>query len=172
MLTRKLDSFLDSFYESEHSKALLLTGARQVGKTWAVRNLAKREFMHYVEINFVETPEAKDIFTGAQDARQILLRLSAFVRDPLVADKTLILFDEVQECPEVVTQIKFLVDEGSYRYALSGSLLGVELKDLRSEPVGYMDVEGWCCHTRFQCYGTCATIVAEQTEKPFQAVPE
>lgn len=69
-----------------------------------------------------------------------MLRLSALVRDPLVAGKILILFDEVQECPEVVTQIKFLVDEGSYRYALSGSLLGVELKDLRSEPVGYMDV--------------------------------
>lgn len=140
MLTRKLDSFLDSFYESEHSKALLLTGARQVGKTWAVRNLAKRKFKHFVEINFVETPEAKDIFSGAQNAQQILLRLSAFVREPLVVGKTLILFDEVQECPEVVTQIKFLVDEGSYRYALSGSLLGVELKDLRSEPVGYMDV--------------------------------
>ena len=93
MLTRKLDSFLDSFYESEHSKALLLTGARQVGKTWAVRNLAKRKFKHYVEINFVETPEAKDIFSGAQDAQQILLRLSAFVREPLVAGKTLILFD-------------------------------------------------------------------------------
>lgn len=140
MLERKLDSFLDSFFEGEHTKALLLTGARQVGKTWAVRNLAKRRFKHFVEINFVETPDAKDIFLGAQNAQQILLRLSAFIQDPLVAGKTLILFDEVQECPEIVTQIKFLVDEGSYRYALSGSLLGVELKDLRSEPVGYMDV--------------------------------
>lgn len=140
MLERKLDSFLDSFFEGEHNKALLLTGARQVGKTWAVRNLAKRRFKHFVEINFVETPDAKDIFLGAQNAQQILLRLSAFIQDPLVAGKTLILFDEVQECPEIVTQIKFLVDEGSYRYALSGSLLGVELKDLRSEPVGYMDV--------------------------------
>ncbi|MCQ2114809.1 MAG: ATP-binding protein [Bacteroidales bacterium] len=140
MLERKLDSFLDSFFEGEHTKALLLTGARQVGKTWAVRNLAKRRFKHFVEINFVETPDAKDIFLGAQNAQQILLRLSAFIQDPLVVGKTLILFDEVQECPEIVTQIKFLVDEGSYRYALSGSLLGVELKDLRSEPVGYMDV--------------------------------
>jgi len=57
-----------------------------------------------------------------------------------VAGKTLVFFDEVQECPEIVTAIKFLVDERSYRYILSGSLLGVELKDLRSEPVGYMDV--------------------------------
>lgn len=140
MLARKLDSFLDSFYENERHKALLLTGARQVGKTWAVRNLAERKFKHFIEINFVETPAAKDIFIGAQNARQILLRLSAFTTEPLVAGETLILFDEVQECSEIVTQIKFLVDEGSYRYALSGSMLGVELKDVRSEPVGYMDV--------------------------------
>ena len=57
---------------------------------------------------------------------------------PLIKGETLIFFDEVQKCPEMVTAIKFLVDEGSYRYILSGSLLGVELKDLRSEPVGYM----------------------------------
>ena len=54
--------------------------------------------------------------------------------------ETLIFFDEVQECKEIVTAIKFLVDEGSYRYILSGSLLGVELKDIRSVPVGYMTV--------------------------------
>lgn len=71
----------------------------------------------------------------------MLFRLSAFVDKPLVKDKTLIFFDEVQVYPEVVTLIKFLVDDGSYRYVLSGSLLGVELNNLRSEPVGYMDVK-------------------------------
>ena len=64
--------------------------------------------------------------------------ISAFTRKKLVPGKTLIFFDEVQECDEIVTAIKFLVDEGSYRYVMSGSLLGVELKDLRSVPVGYM----------------------------------
>ena len=54
--------------------------------------------------------------------------------------KTIIFFDEVQECPEIVTAVKFLVEEGSYQYLLSGSLLGVELKDIRSVPVGYMDI--------------------------------
>lgn len=95
MLARKLDSFLDSFYENERHKALLLTGARQVGKTWAVRNIADRKFKHFIEINFVETPAAKDIFIGAQNAQQILLRLSAFTTEPLVAGETLILFDDV-----------------------------------------------------------------------------
>jgi len=60
---------------------------------------------------------------------------------PLIKGETLIFFDEVQKCPEIVTAIKFLVDEGSYRYILSGSLLGIELKNLRSEPVGYMGVK-------------------------------
>ena len=67
------------------------------------------------------------------------MRLSAITKKPLVPGKTLIFFDEVQECKEIVTAIKFLVDEGSYKYVMSGSLLGVELDDLRSVPVGYMD---------------------------------
>ena len=140
MIGRKFDSYMDSLYESRN-KALLLTGARQVGKTNAFRRLAQRKFEHYIEINFIETPAAISIFNNAKTAEEILLRLSAFTNQPLVPGKTLILFDEVQKCPECVTMIKFLVDEGSYSYGLTGSLLGVELKDLRSEPVGYMDVK-------------------------------
>ena len=150
MLKRKIDSEIDAFYESTNI-ALMLTGARQVGKTNAFRRLAKRKFEHYVEINFIENAGAKQIFQGSQSAKEILLRLSAFTDEPLVPGKTFILFDEVQRCPECVTQIKFLVDEGSYRYGLTGSLLGVELEDLRekaqekddeaSEPVGYMDIK-------------------------------
>ena len=68
------------------------------------------------------------------------MRLSTFTDVPMVPGKTFILFDEIQDCKECVTQIKFLVDEGSFRYGLTGSLLGVELNDVRSEPVGYMDV--------------------------------
>lgn len=75
------------------------------------------------------------------NSRDILLRLSTVAKQQLIPGKTLIFFDEVQECPELVTAIKFLVEEGSYRYVLSGSLLGVELKSLRSAPVGYMSVK-------------------------------
>lgn len=69
------------------------------------------------------------------------MRLSTITNVPMIKGDTLIFFDEVQECPDIVTAIKFLVDEGSYRYILSGSLLGVELKDIRSVPVGYMGVK-------------------------------
>lgn len=141
MLKRKLDAFLDAFYKADNNKALLLTGARQVGKTVAFRNLAARAFKHFIEINFINTPQAVDIFRDVQDADQILLRLSAFTKEKMVPGETLILFDEVQACPEAVTRIKFLVEDGRFRYGLTGSLLGVELKDLRSEPVGFLDIK-------------------------------
>lgn len=69
-----------------------------------------------------------------------MLRLSALTDVPMISGETLIFFDEVQECPEIVTAIKFLVEDGQYRYILSGSLLGVELKDIRSVPVGYLSI--------------------------------
>lgn len=140
MLKRKIDSYLEQFYERTN-KALLVTGARQTGKSFSIRQYGKTHYENFVEINFVEQPDAAEIIKGAKNSQDILVRLSLLTRTPLVAGKTLVFFDEVQECPEIVTAIKFLVDEGSYRYILSGSLLGVELKDLRSEPVGYMDVK-------------------------------
>ncbi len=139
MLNRKIDGYIRNYYETTHN-ALLVTGARQIGKTFSIREFGK-SFKSFVEINFVENPGAVELFKGAKSSSDILLRLSAFTPIPLIKGETLIFFDEVQECPEIVTAIKFLVDEGSYRYILSGSLLGVELKDLRSEPVGYMGVK-------------------------------
>lgn len=139
MISRYLDKTIENHYVNSKS-ALLLTGARQVGKTIAIRKYAQKAEMELVEINFYEDAEARNIFIGAQNVGDVLLRISAHTRKRLVPGKTLIFFDEVQKYPDVVTWVKFLVDEGSYRYALSGSLLGVELKDIRSIPVGSMDV--------------------------------
>lgn len=137
MVNRKVYHFLREFFTNE-KRALLVTGARQVGKTFAVRKIGKEIFEQLVEINFIEQPDAVELFSHPKSAEEILMRISAFTSKKLVLGKTLIFFDEVQECDEMVTAIKFLVDEGSYRYVMSGSLLGVELKDLRSVPVGYM----------------------------------
>ena len=139
MLRRKIDTFIRNFYKTSRN-ALLVTGARQTGKTYSIRQFGK-SFKSFIEINFVEQPEAIDAFKGARSSRDLLLRLSSLTSVPLIKGETLIFFDEVQLCPDIVTAIKFLVDDGSYRYILSGSLLGVELKDLRSEPVGYMGVK-------------------------------
>ena len=140
MIKRKIDRYLEEYYTST-KKALLITGARQTGKTYSIRHFGKTHFESMVEINFIEMSDAVPVIATAKNSRDLLLRISSLTTQPLIEGKTLIFFDEVQECPEIVTAIKFLVDEGSYRYIMSGSLLGVELKDLRSEPVGYMDVK-------------------------------
>jgi hypothetical protein len=140
MLNRKIYKQLEEYY-TQNKKALLLTGTRQTGKSFSIRHFGTTHFDSFVEINFLENPDAKDIISEAKDSNDILMRLSVLTDKPLIDGKTLIFFDEVQECPGIVTAIKFLVEEGSYQYILSGSLLGVELNDLRSEPVGYMDVK-------------------------------
>lgn len=139
MIPRKIEQRLEAFYKSDNKKALLITGARQVGKTYIIRELGKK-YKSFIEINFLENPNARALFENATDSTDLLLRLSALTTTPLIKGETLIFLDEVQECKEIVTAIKFLVEEGSYRYVLSGSLLGVDLKDIRSVPVGYMDI--------------------------------
>lgn len=140
MLKRKIYSTLQEFYQ-QSNRALLITGARQVGKTFTIRQFGKENFENFVEINFIDMPQATSLVANAQGKKDLLLRLSGLVDEPLAKGKTLIFFDEVQECPEIVTAIKFLVEEGSYRYILSGSLLGVEMHDIRSIPVGYMGIQ-------------------------------
>ena len=119
-------------------KALLISGARQVGKTYAIRHVGRELFEQFVELNFIEQPQLKRIFENPGSISEMLLRLSAFAGVELKPGRTLFFFDEVQECPDMMTALKFLVDEGSYNYVLSGSLLGVQMKDIRSLPVGYL----------------------------------
>ena len=139
MIERKIYNRLRDFFLHDR-RAVLVTGARQIGKTYAIRQVGQACFEHFVEVNFLDRPELVRLLSSAAGTQDLLLRLSGLFGDHLVPGRTLIFFDEVQECREIVTAIKFLVDEGSYRYVMSGSLLGVELKDLRSVPVGYMSV--------------------------------
>jgi hypothetical protein len=139
MIERKIQKRLKQFYEENEKRALLITGARQVGKTFIIREFGK-QYKSFVEINFLENKAARTLFEEAANSEDLLLRISAVTNVPLIPEETLIFLDEVQECKEIVTAVKFLVEEGSYHYILSGSLLGVDLKDIRSVPVGYMDV--------------------------------
>jgi len=139
MLYRKIAPYIEDFFKTSKN-ALLLTGARQTGKTYSARQFGK-QFKNFIELNFVEHPEAIDIFNNVTSADEILLRLSAITTTPMKPGETLIFFDEVQKCNNLITAIKFLVDDGRFRYILSGSLLGVELKDIKSQPVGYMGIK-------------------------------
>lgn len=137
---REIKKSIINFFSTNSKQALMITGARQVGKTYIIREYAKENFENVIEINFYENKDAVDLFSNAKSSADILLRISALTDIPLEPGKTLIFFDEVQECKDLITAIKFLVEEGNYQYILSGSLLGVELKDIRSIPVGYMTI--------------------------------
>lgn len=139
MLKMKITERLERFFSDDGRYALLVDGARQVGKTFIIEDFARRRYENFIEINFVKTPSAKRIFENVEDENDILEKLSTFSRKGLIRGKTLVFLDEVQECPEAVTYIKFLVQDGTCHYILSGSLLGVELKNVRSVPVGFMD---------------------------------
>ena len=137
MLYRKIVKSLENWYNSSHKKAALLTGARQVGKTTAVREFARQHYQHFVEVNFVKRPIARQAFDGDLDTSTIVSNLSAMGFGPFVENETLVFFDEIQECPNARTSIKFLVEEGRYDFIESGSLLGINYKEAPSYPVGF-----------------------------------
>lgn len=137
MFQRKVIQQLMLWKSSPSRKALLLNGARQVGKTTSVRMFAKENYAHFVEVNFLKYPYAKAAFDGSLDTRTIILNLSAIGFGPFEEGRTLVFFDEIQECPKARTAIKFLVEEAKYDYIESGSLLGINYKDIPSYPVGF-----------------------------------
>ena len=139
MIYRKITSHLEKMRENGGRYALLVDGARQVGKTFIIREFAKAHYDVFIEINFIKMKGAVEIFENVEDEKDILVKISALTKRKIEKGRTLVFFDEVQRCPEAVTYIKFLVEEGTCHYVLSGSLLGVELKNIRSVPVGYMD---------------------------------
>ena len=139
MLNRDISVKIKNHLLSNKKKALLVDGARQVGKTYIIRAILNEIEADYVEINFIENKNAKELFSDFNDTTDILNRISVLTNKELKKGKTIIFLDEVQEVKEIVTAIKFLVEEGSYKYILSGSMLGVELQDIKSQPVGYLD---------------------------------
>ena len=138
-LDRKIEKKIEKWI-NESEKALLVRGARQVGKTHIIRSTLKRMGCRYVELNLIEQPSAVDILRESHTINEIIMGISTLTDEPLVKGETLIFIDEVQKYKEMVSKIKFLVDEGSFRYILSGSLLGVELTNLTSAPVGYLTI--------------------------------
>lgn len=122
------------------NKALLVTGARQIGKTWLIRDEVEKSEYTMFEINFIDQPNMISYLNAQMSADEFLVKLKLIMPEDCKPHKTIVFFDEIQMCPEIVTKIKFLVDEGSFKYVMSGSLLGVELKGIASAPVGYLTI--------------------------------
>jgi len=137
MLNRNMMNRLIQWKNSRNKRALLIKGARQVGKTFIVREFAKIHYENFIEINFEKQMSAKKAFDEDLDARSIILNLSAMGMGPFEEGKTLIFFDEIQSCANARTAIKFLVEDGRFDYIESGSLLGIGFKDVSSYPVGF-----------------------------------
>ena len=140
MLERKAWNDFEQWRQRKASEGLLVTGARQVGKTYLVRQFARQNYENLVEVNLLESKKAVATLDAADSADDYFARLSVLSNVELKPGKTLIFIDEVQESKEIITAIKFLVQRFDFDFVLSGSMLGVELKDIRSVPVGYLDV--------------------------------
>ncbi len=119
-------------------KALLVCGVCQACKTYIIRKYLKDANCDHVEFNLIEQPELVNILNNSTSTNDLILRLSLYSEKQIVAGKTFIFFDEIQKRKNIVTKIKFLVDDKRFRYILSGSFLGFEITNLRSVPVGYL----------------------------------
>lgn len=139
MLDRKAKAQFQSWLDSSPNKALLVKGARQVGKSFLVSAFARESFEHVVAFDLIEDISVRDSFSAAKSADELLMRMTIAAVEPMIAKKTVVVIDEVQQCPNVVTFIKYLVQRGDFRFILTGSLLGVELEGIDSLPVGYVE---------------------------------
>ena len=132
------DSIIIEEWLKSSDKALLVTGARQIGKTWLIREEIAKSGYRKFEVNFIDQPDLVDYLNVKMSADEFLVKLKMIMPEDCKPQETVVFFDEIQKCPEIVTKIKFLVEEGSFKYVMSGSLLGVELKGIASVPVGYL----------------------------------
>ncbi|MDR0220025.1 MAG: AAA family ATPase, partial [Lachnospiraceae bacterium] len=138
MLKRRFTDTLLEWKKNGSKQCLLVKGARQIGKTFIIREFGKRYYKSVVEMNFLLYPEHKAIFDGSLGAEEIYKRISLqFAHTPLIPRKTLIFLDEIQECGQARTALKSLAEDARFDVIASGSMLGVAYKEMQSVPVGY-----------------------------------
>lgn len=146
MIKRKMYKYLINWKQKKDKSALIIKGARQVGKSYLVREFGRNEYESYIEINFLKNPLYKNIFKGDLSTEEIFKRLSAYIPNlKIIPFKTLLFLDEIQVCAEARTAVKFLVEDGSVDVISSGSLLGLSyledddknVTEPTSLPVGY-----------------------------------
>ena len=139
---REIISSLKRWKDSSPRKPILLKGARQIGKTWVMEAFGKECFEHYAKFDFDRQPELKSVFRTSKSPERIIKELTLYCDVPLVAGKTLIIFDEIQECEEALNSLKYFCEDApQYHIIAAGSLLGVAVKKRRmTVPVGKLQV--------------------------------
>ena len=145
MLRRKIEKTLSDWKNTPNHKPLILKGCRQCGKTFSVLDFAKKNYEHVVYLNFFVNPQYASVFSGSLEVDNITMLLSALMGKDAIfeAGKTILILDEIQDCPDARTALKFFKLDGRYDVIGTGSLLGVKGygdKEPKSIPVGYETV--------------------------------
>lgn len=140
MLKRKIEKSLAEWKNTENHSPLIIKGCRQCGKTHSVRAFAKKYYKHEVYLNFFKNPDYLSIFAGSLEVDHLIIMMSALLGSSavFVPGETIIILDEIQECPEARTALKFFKEDGRFDVIGTGSLLGVKGygKQPKSIPVG------------------------------------
>ena len=140
MLKRKIMHSIKKWVDSKSRKCLVIQGARQTGKTYIVERFAEENYEEIVEINFKQIPSAMDIFSDDLTVDNMIMAMRfRFPEKKIIPGKTLIFLDEIQECQEAITSLKFWALDNRFDVIASGSLLGIDYKRASSYPVGYVD---------------------------------
>lgn len=138
MLERKAYRQIADWKRLRTRQGLMVTGARQVGKTTLIRQFGKDNYRHIAEINFIETPQAAETVSKATDTNDLILRLSVLAGVQIIPGETLLFLDEIQACEDMLTWMKFLAGAKGLDVIVSGSLPGIDVFNVRSIPVGFL----------------------------------
>ena len=138
MLRRKIRPVIYNHLASRDTKIMVIDGARQIGKSFIIRDVAQELFPNYIEIDFVEDKAGDKLFENATTTEEFYFRLSTIAGDKMKGNKedTIVFLDEIQAYPHLLTLLRFLRKEGRFTYIASGSLLGVTLRNTPSVPAG------------------------------------
>lgn len=140
LLKRKIDNYLNNWKQNKDRKPLIVKGARQIGKTKSITAFAEANYKSVIAINFVEQQKYKQIFNDGYEVDTIIKNISLL--DPslkFIPNDTILFFDELQECPECATSLKFFCIDGRYDVICSGSLMGINYNKIESNSVGYKE---------------------------------
>lgn len=140
-MRRNAIEYLIRWKNDEERKPMVLKGARQVGKTWIMKEFGKNHYDNFVYFNFDEEDELKSIFETNKNPKRIIELLSMIAEEKIHPEKTLIIFDEIQECPEALNSLKYFKEKANeYHVIAAGSLLGTLLAKPKSYPVGMVNL--------------------------------
>ncbi len=139
---RKIKTYISNYLKSNTKKILIIDGARQVGKSYIIREIGTELFENYIEINLLEDSLNNRYFENAKSTADFYLQLSMIAGDKLKEkENTLVFLDEIQAYPHLLTLLKFLNQENRFTYIASGSLLGITLAQTSSIPMGSIEVK-------------------------------